>query len=601
MKRKIGWLMLSGLVILALVLASCGPAVEEEALEEEAVVEEEAETVTLTFEKDDGTTMQKVVEKPQYGGTFVLHRDTATLGFDDCFTADYGCTSTHLTNEALLKGDRSKYRGGTAEANPYVSAVLQWGYEVSNLATGWESPDPDTVILNIRPGVHFHDKPPTNGREMTAEDVAYCIERQFTIPESYMTASYGGWFVSAEATDKYTVVVKGNDDPKHGTALVVEYIVEMMRMFPKDAIEEFGDLRDWKNSIGTGPYILTDYVSGSSASYVRNPNYWANDPWFPENQLPYVDGVEVLIILDRATYLAGLRTGKVDRVLGITYEDAVSLTETNPEWNYAKALQYSPPGGITFRMDKPELPTSDLQVRRALMIAVNNESIAEDIYMGDAEMHAWPAAPEYGDVYTPFEELPEAIKEQYGYDPDKARQLLADAGYPDGFKCTVICIPQDEDILSMVQYYWAEIDVEVELDVKERAVRTSIARSFEHPDMITYHIGSLGAIYKNFEHKCEGALNQSVLCDDYLEERFTGIWAWDNMGNAEVINQLAREMTLRRLELANAFMPPRPYEYTFWTPWTKGYWGTKCMGMHNNYLWSHYLWIDEELKEEMGY
>jgi len=590
-------------MILSLVLASCAPAVvEEEEVVEEEVVEEVVETATLRFEKDDGTTIEKVIEKPQYGGTFVHHINTDPTGFDDAYTPDYGnARALHFTNENLYTGDRSKFGGGTDEACTFVPAVLQWQYEVPTLATGWESPDPDTLIIHIRPGIHWHDKPPTNGRELTADDVAHSIERKLTVPESYICASFGEWFESATATDRYTVEIKGNDAPAHRTALIVEYLVEMLRILPRDAIEEFGDLRDWRNSIGTGPFILVDYMPGSSFTYERNPDYWRRDPWFPENQLPYVDKLEVVVIVDSATYLAAIRTGKVDRVTDITYEDATALMKTNPEWKYAKSLLYMPYGGIVFRMDRPELPTYNIDVRRALMIAINNESIARDIYMGDAEIHAWPAAPVYKDVYTPLAQLPAAIREQYGYDPDKAKQLLADAGYPDGFKCTVICIPEDEDILSMVQAYWIDIDVEMTMDVKERAVRTSIARAHEHPDMITYHIGSLGAVYKNFEHLCGGALNQSELCDDNLEEWFGQLFAWENMGNAVVRDQLARKMTLRRLELANAFMPPRPYSYTFWTPWTKGYWGEWAMGMHDRDVWTHYLWIDQELKESMGY
>jgi len=73
-----------------------------------------------------------------------------------------------------------------------------------------------------------------------------------------------------------------------------------------------GDINDWHHAIGTGPFILTDFVSGSSATLVKNPNYFGHDERYPQNQLPYVDNLSVLIIPDDATALAGLRTGKID-------------------------------------------------------------------------------------------------------------------------------------------------------------------------------------------------------------------------------------------------------------------------------------------------
>jgi ABC-type transport system substrate-binding protein len=68
-----------------------------------------------------------------------------------------------------------------------------------------------------------------------------------------------------------------------------------------DAIKLYGDVSDWRHQIGTGPFILQDFVSSSSATMVRNPNYWDKDPLFPENQLPYLDGVKQLVIADAST------------------------------------------------------------------------------------------------------------------------------------------------------------------------------------------------------------------------------------------------------------------------------------------------------------
>jgi peptide/nickel transport system substrate-binding protein len=75
----------------------------------------------------------------------------------------------------------------------------------------------------------------------------------------------------------------------------------------REVVERYGDLSDWRNAVGTGPFILTDYVSGSSATYIRNENYRGYDQRYPEDKLPYVDGVKLLIIPDNATVMTTWR------------------------------------------------------------------------------------------------------------------------------------------------------------------------------------------------------------------------------------------------------------------------------------------------------
>ena len=85
-------------------------------------------------------------------------------------------------------------------------------------------------------------------------------------------------------------------------------------IYPPEVIEEHGDAQDWRNLVGTGPYMLTDWVKDSSVTYTKNPNYWGYDEKFPENRLPYLDEVKSLIIPDSSTLLAALRTGKIARM-----------------------------------------------------------------------------------------------------------------------------------------------------------------------------------------------------------------------------------------------------------------------------------------------
>ena len=121
-------------------------------------------------------------------------------------------------------------------------------------------------------------------------------------------------------------------DPKF-TALLWERIPTQVIM-PKALGDPDGtgpDTWDWNTISGTGPFILKDFIAASALIYERNPNYWDHDPFFPENQLPYVDGVNILIIPDRSTQQAALRVGKIDVRAELIAEEWASLMKTDPE------------------------------------------------------------------------------------------------------------------------------------------------------------------------------------------------------------------------------------------------------------------------------
>ncbi len=147
-----------------------------------------------------------------------------------------------ITNERLFTGDWTR---GAAGTNEYVFWLLMFHgkFEIPNLCESWEIPDPSTVIFHIRQGVHYGLNPRSeasrlvNGREMTAEDVAFCIHRKWT-GTGYYASSRPGWFQSATATDKWTVVVKG-DDSKQKTALMFQYLTMCFSIYPPEIIGRY--------------------------------------------------------------------------------------------------------------------------------------------------------------------------------------------------------------------------------------------------------------------------------------------------------------------------------------------------------------------------
>ena len=83
-------------------------------------------------------------------------------------------------------------------------------------------------------------------------------------------------------------------------------------ILPAEVIERYGDYKDWRNVVGTGPWILTDYIEGVSKSYIKNPDYWGFDEKYPGNRLPYSDQLRALLMPEEATPISALRTGQID-------------------------------------------------------------------------------------------------------------------------------------------------------------------------------------------------------------------------------------------------------------------------------------------------
>ncbi len=166
------------------------------------------------------------------------------------------------------------------------------------LAESWEQPDPLTFIFNIRKGVNWHDKAPMNGRELTASDIEFNFHRYLGIGSGFSEASpFEGQLPKIEsvtATDASTVVFKLAEPDLFALDKLVNN--RLAWIYPPEVIQQYGDVQDWRNLVGTGPMELTDYVEGSSITWTKNPNYWGFDEKFPENRLPYVDEIVALIM-----------------------------------------------------------------------------------------------------------------------------------------------------------------------------------------------------------------------------------------------------------------------------------------------------------------
>ena len=583
--KKVVWLLSSGLVVMALALASCAP----QASPTPTSTPTPKPTLTPTPTPTVGP------EEPKYGGVFVGGWAQYPGGFDDAYVFPTNDYFLHLTNEELLVGDYAKGPTGTGEASWLIRGTFFPNLETGQIAEKWQMVDDQTITYNIRKGVRFQDKPPVGGREMTADDVVFSIKRHFETPQSYIYTNYRKIFQSVTALDKWTVVVKCvAGEVGSMFTLTSEYV----KIVPREVIDKYGDMKDWRNVVGTGPFIMKDYVPDSSGTLVRNPNYWAKDPLHPKNMLPYLDGVKWLIMPDVSTRLAALRTGKMDNdILGP--EDAKALLKSNPELKYRKYLQAAHLGIIWMRTDKPELPAANVKVRRALNMALDKKAIKDSFYSGDAETFSTPVAPypELVDIFVPLEKMPESVRELYTYDLQKAKQLLAEAGYPSGFKTEIICWQNQVDLLSIVKDNWAKAGVDLKLDVRDYGVYNSILSARSHKEMVFAYLSSVAPhVMLNF---IPTFFQDWAMINDPKVNAAYEIVRKNTVVNDPVANKALRDIYPYILDQAWYVETPAPYQYTIWQPWVKQFSGEFTVGYSQPYNFAPWVWIDQDMKEKL--
>jgi peptide/nickel transport system substrate-binding protein len=504
-----------------------------------------------------------------------------------------------LTNEPMQTGDWAKGAAGTGECS-FTDAAMYYPLDivVGCLAESWElGPDPTTTMIwHIRKGVRFHDKPPASGREMTAYDVAFSLKRNWETRTSfiYSMKPYEEYVASITATDKWTVEIKMK---KPGTVSWAFYLTtDYSYTYPPEVIEKYGNMSDWRNCSGTGPFVFGDYVSGSSARFVKNPNYWGTDPLHPENRLPYLDTVQFILMSDASTRIAAVRTHKVDVVRGLSWEDAKGLMTTNPE-----LMEMSYVAGtvtpIWLRVDTK--PFDDIRVRQALEMGVDKIMIKDLYYGGNADLMVWPLAPipEYKGLYWELKDLPQSVRELYEYQPDKAKQLLKEAGYPNGFSIEVVCLTGNVDLLSVVKDNWAKIGVDLRISSKEYAVHQSMGINHTYAQTIMIYTNQPNSPLKYTSLNPQGQMNYAVVNDpkvNELIERTEKLWPDERTALKEY-----SKMVPYVLEQSFCVQLPTTRGFVVWQPWVKTYYGENSIGSCHPNNFVKYIWIDQELQKKI--
>src|SRR5919109_2347199 len=255
-----------------------------------------------------------------------------------------------------------------------VGADVQPGTYIvePDLVERWEAPDDTTYIFYLRQGVHWHNKPPVNGRELVAEDVKFTFDRFLTVegnPARELLES----LQRVEVVDRYTVKFI----LKEPFVWLLDTLASALCMWiiAPEVVEKYGDLKKVETAIGTRPFLLEYYEPNVKTVFKRNPAYFRPG-------LPHVDGVEWLVVDDESTGLAMYRTGQLDAGPGLQWDvrqaDLESLKQSHPHLRY-QDIQSNTKTTIWMRTDKP--PFTDVRVRRAISHAVDRQGLIEAVWM----------------------------------------------------------------------------------------------------------------------------------------------------------------------------------------------------------------------------
>lgn len=358
--------------------------------------------------------------------------------------------------------------------------------------------------------------------------------------------------------------------------------------------------------------MLTNYVTGSVIEYTKFDNYFETDPLYPGNQWPYMDGVRVFIIPDLSTRQAALRTGKLDMLAGITPEDGQLLLKQRPELLYVKRTAMSPQI-LCGRQDRPELPFHDIRVRQALNMAVDKEAYLKNYLRGEGTMlgYPYPENKAWEKYYTPLEEMPKTpqlpgsictVPELFKYDPERAKQILKDAGYPNGFKAKVQ-MPNTQsavDEMSIIKDYLSKIGVELTLVPMETGAYNAMSVARTHEEMIYGGASGIWAPHEQLTTRYASYSNKAMINDPYYDQ-VGMIIARDIVKNPENYLKTMKAEGVYELESAWGLWMPVGFSYAMWWPWVENYYGINWTGWANVTDWYKGIWLNEELKKSMGF
>ncbi len=391
-----GKLLIGVLVLVALVAVACAPAATPAPTQ--APPATEAPTPTQAPAATDAAPTQAPAGGPREGGTIIVGLQAEPTTLDSQQISDYNShRAAYGIYDMLLH-----FKDESTEVEP-------------GLAESWEISDDGLVYtLHLRQGIKFHD-----GTDFNAEAVKFNLERQIDPNHPYHDTGefpYAeftwGMVDKVEVVDDYTV----NITLKELFAPFLNHLaMHPAAMASPEAIKKYG--RDFSsNPVGTGPFKFVSWTPGVEVVLEKNPNYWRG--------APHVDKVIYRPIIEDQSRLTELEAGGVNFIVNVPPDDLARLKE-DPRYTLVEQ-----PGMHTWwvAFNHSKAPFNDVRVRQAMNYAVNKKAIVDNLLKGTGTLAINPLPPV---VWSYTDDI-----QRYDYDPEKAKQLLAEAGYPNGFKCS---------------------------------------------------------------------------------------------------------------------------------------------------------------------
>jgi peptide/nickel transport system substrate-binding protein len=436
---------------------------------------------------------------------------------------------------------------------------------IPGIATSWKTIDDRTWEFKLRRGVKFHD-----GSELTAEDVVFSLNRVPNVPNSPGPfTAYTKAIVATEIVDPYTLRLKyAVPYPLAPNDLSTIYIVS--KKVATGATTE--DFNSGKAAIGSGRFKLVRYVNGDRVELVRNDAYWGDKPVW--------DKVTFKIIKNEASRVAALLSGDVEAIEGVPTADLTRL-KADPKFNVTSKISHrviyfnfdhldrvSP--FITAKDGKPlaKNPLLDVRVRRAISKAINRQAIAERVMEGQAVPSGQLVSERL------FGHVP-GLKAD-AYDPEGAKKLLAEAGYPDGFNLTIHGpsgrYVNDEKIVQAVAQMLARVGIAAKVETAPMGPYSSRAAKQEY----SFHMVGWGA------STGEASSPLRSLLATFNRDKGLGAVNWGRFSNPKVdylieqalqqVDDENRRIMLQRateLSMQDLGIMPIHFQYTVWAT-TKG-------------------------------
>jgi ABC-type transport system substrate-binding protein len=343
-----------------------------------------SQAASSTASTNKAATLSTTVAQPQTGGIYkvIIRSRSNVFGYPPRMSGSAKDYAPPFFDHLLYVGEDGKYKPG--------------------LALSWDtSADGKAITFKLRQGVKFHD-----GTDFNAAAVKFNLDK--LIPPNPVILD---GITSVDIVDRYTVKLKL---PSYSNFILYHFAANPATyMYSPEALKKNGE--DWATThpVGTGPFMLKDYQPDISLTSVKNPNYW-------QKGLPYLDGIQITIVPDPMTQMLTMKAGQANAI----YDAPTTTTAQLREAGYPVQIA---PGNLyvmTFDTKNSEI-FAKRQVREAIEYAIDKEAICsgpgQGLYTPWYQVLA-VTSPDYNKALTPRK-----------YDPAKAKMLLTEAGYPNGF------------------------------------------------------------------------------------------------------------------------------------------------------------------------